>query len=54
MIAIEDLHWAEAAMIDFIRHVLEWSTGYPMLILCSAGPSCFQRDLSGAAGCATR
>ena len=30
VIAIEDLHWAQAAMIDFVSHVLEWSTGYPM------------------------
>jgi predicted ATPase/class 3 adenylate cyclase len=44
VIAIEDLHWAQAAMIDFISHVLEWSTGYPMLILCSARPELLQRD----------
>ena len=44
VIAIEDLHWAQAAMIDFIRHVLEWSTGYPMLILCSARPELLQLD----------
>ena len=44
VIAIEDLHWAQAAMIDFIWHVLEWSTGYPMLILCSARPELLQRD----------
>jgi class 3 adenylate cyclase/tetratricopeptide (TPR) repeat protein len=44
VIAIEDLHWAQAAMIDFIGHVLEWSTGYPILILCSARPELLQRD----------
>ena len=43
VIAVEDLHWAQAAMIDFIAHVLEWSTGYPMLILCSARPELLQR-----------
>jgi predicted ATPase/class 3 adenylate cyclase len=43
VIALEDLHWAQAAMIDFIAHVLEWSTGYPMLILCSARPELLQR-----------
>jgi class 3 adenylate cyclase/tetratricopeptide (TPR) repeat protein len=44
VLAIEDLHWAQAAMIDFIHHVLEWSTGYPMLILCSARPELLQLD----------
>jgi class 3 adenylate cyclase/tetratricopeptide (TPR) repeat protein len=44
VIAIEDLHWAQAAMIDFIWHVLEWSSGYPILILCSARPELLQRD----------
>ena len=44
VLAIEDLHWAQASMIDFIRHVLEWSTGYPILILCSARPELLQLD----------
>ena len=44
VIAIEDLHSAQAAMIDFIRHVLDWSTGYPILILCSARPELLQLD----------
>jgi class 3 adenylate cyclase/tetratricopeptide (TPR) repeat protein len=44
VIAIEDLQWAHAAMIDFVSHVLEWSTGYPMLIVCSARPELLQRD----------
>ena len=43
VIAIEDLHWAQAAMIDFVSHLLEWSTGYPLLILCSARPELLQR-----------
>jgi class 3 adenylate cyclase/tetratricopeptide (TPR) repeat protein len=42
VIAIEDLHWAQDPMIDFISHVLEWSTGYPMLIVCSARPELLQ------------
>src|SRR5262245_47852852 len=31
-----------AAMIDFLSHLLEWSTGFPMLILCSARPELLQ------------
>jgi class 3 adenylate cyclase/tetratricopeptide (TPR) repeat protein len=42
VVAIEDLQWAQDAMLDFVSHVLEWSTGYPMLILCSARPELLQ------------
>ncbi|MGA9160388.1 MAG: adenylate/guanylate cyclase domain-containing protein [Actinomycetota bacterium] len=44
VIAIEDLHWAQPSMIEFLEHVLEWSTGFPMLILCSARPEILQID----------
>ena len=44
VLAFEDLHWAQSAMIDFLTHVLEWSTGRPMLILCSARPELLDRD----------
>ena len=44
VLAFEDLHWAQAAMIDFLTHVLEWSSGCAMLILCSARPELLHRD----------
>jgi len=44
VIAIEDLHWAQPAMVEFVEHVLEWSTGFPMLIVCTARPEMLQRD----------
>ena len=44
MIAIEDLHWAQPSMVEFVEHVLEWSTGFPMLIVCTARPEMLQRD----------
>ena len=44
VIAIEDLHWAHPAMVEFVEHVLEWSAGFPMLIVCTARPEMLQRD----------
>ena len=44
VIAIEDLHWAQPAMVEFVEHVLEWSAGFPMLIVCTARPEMLQRD----------
>ena len=44
VIVIEDLHWAQAAMIEFASYLLEWSSGFPMLILCSARPELLQNS----------
>ena len=44
VIAIEDLHWADGAMLEFIEHVADWSGGLPILILCTARPELFERD----------
>ena len=31
MLVIEDLHWADAPMIEFLEHVATWSEGVPIL-----------------------
>ncbi len=43
VVAIEDVHWADGALLGFAEHLLEWSSGVPMLILCSARPELFER-----------
>ncbi len=30
VLLFEDLHWADAGLLDFIDHVLDWSTGVPL------------------------
>ena len=44
VVAIEDVHWADAALLDFVEHLVDWSTGVPMLIICSARPELFERE----------
>ncbi len=44
VIAIEDVHWADAALLDFVEHVVDWSADVPILILCTARPELFERD----------
>ena len=44
VIGIEDLHWADSPLLDFLEHVVDWSTGVPILILCTARPELFERD----------
>jgi len=37
----EDLHWGDAALLDFIERIVDWSTGLPILVLCSARPELY-------------
>ncbi|MGH2679229.1 MAG: ATP-binding protein [Actinomycetota bacterium] len=34
----EDIHWAEPALRDLIEHVAAWSSGSPIILLCTARP----------------
>ena len=47
---IEDLHWADAPMIEFLEHVAEWSEQAAMLIVCTARPEFFERYPGWAGG----
>ena len=41
ILVIEDLHWADEAVLEFVSHVLEWAQESPILILCTARPELF-------------
>jgi class 3 adenylate cyclase/tetratricopeptide (TPR) repeat protein len=34
----EDLQWADAALVEFVDHLLEWSRNLPIFVLCLARP----------------
>jgi class 3 adenylate cyclase len=38
VLVVEDLHWADAALLEFLEHLAEWSIGVPLLVLCTARP----------------
>ena len=38
VLIVEDLHWSDTAMLRFLRHLAEWSTGVPLLLICTARP----------------
>ncbi|CAN5370778.1 hypothetical protein BH20ACT22_BH20ACT22_11800 [soil metagenome] len=42
VLVFEDLHWADAAMLEFIDHLVEWSTGVPLLVVCTARPELYE------------
>ena len=43
VLLFEDLHWADAGLLDFIDHVLDWSTGVPLSIVTLARPELIER-----------
>ncbi|MHB8643799.1 MAG: ATP-binding protein [Gaiellaceae bacterium] len=40
---VEDLHWADASLIEFLEHVVDWGSDVPLLVLCSARPELYER-----------
>ncbi len=38
LLVFEDLQWADVGVLDFIEHLLEWSSGSPIFVLTLARP----------------
>jgi class 3 adenylate cyclase/tetratricopeptide (TPR) repeat protein len=43
VLVVEDLHWADAAMLEFLEHLVERSTDLPLLIMATARPELLER-----------
>ena len=43
ILVIEDLHWADDAMLEFVEYLADWASGVPLLVLCTARPELYER-----------
>jgi len=43
VLVFEDMHWADDALLDFVDHLLDWASGVPMLVVCTARPELLDR-----------
>jgi len=43
VLVFEDLHWADDGLLDFIDHVADWATQWPLVLLCTARPELHER-----------
>jgi class 3 adenylate cyclase/tetratricopeptide (TPR) repeat protein len=43
VLVFEDVHWADEGLLEFIDHLVAWTTGVPLLVICTARPSLFER-----------
>jgi predicted ATPase/class 3 adenylate cyclase len=42
LLVFEDLHWADDPFLEFVEHLVEWTSGVPILVLCTARPEVYQ------------
>ena len=50
IMVIEDLHWADDSVIDFLDHLTEWATESPILLVATARPELFSDRPEWTAG----
>ncbi|MFL6238988.1 MAG: adenylate/guanylate cyclase domain-containing protein [Actinomycetes bacterium] len=50
VLAFEDLHWADVGLLDFVEHLLDWSSDRPIFILTFARPEITERRPTWASG----
>jgi class 3 adenylate cyclase/tetratricopeptide (TPR) repeat protein len=50
VLVIEDLHWADQAMLAFAWHLADWASGVPLFVLCTARPELYEREPSWGGG----
>ncbi len=50
VITVEDLHWADEAMLAFLEHLVDWSSDAPLFLVCTARPELYERHPNWGGG----
>jgi len=50
VLVVEDIHWADGPLLEFLEHLLDWSVPAPLFLLCTARPELFERQPSWGGG----
>ena len=50
VLAFEDMQWADASLLDFVEHLLEWSRNHPLFVVTLARPELAERRPAWGAG----
>jgi tetratricopeptide (TPR) repeat protein len=43
VLVFEDLHWADEGLLEFVDHLVDWASGVPLLVVCTARPELLER-----------
>jgi len=41
VLVVEDMHWADTALLDFLEHLLDWAPQVPLLVIGTARPELY-------------
>ncbi len=50
ILVFKDLHWADAALLEFIEHLLTWSRSHPIYVVAMTRPDLFERHPTWGSG----
>jgi class 3 adenylate cyclase/tetratricopeptide (TPR) repeat protein len=50
VLAFEDMQWADASLLDFVEHLLDWSRSHPIFVVTLARPELLERRPTWGAG----
>ena len=50
VLVVEDLHWADEALLDFLDHLIDWATDVPLLVVATARPELLVRRPNWGSG----
>jgi class 3 adenylate cyclase/tetratricopeptide (TPR) repeat protein len=42
-LVVEDLHWADEGLLDFLDYLADWATSAPLVLICTARPELRER-----------
>ena len=43
VLVVEDLHWADPAMLEFLEHLVDWAAEVQLVVVCTARPELYER-----------
>ncbi len=49
VLVVEDIHWADESLLDFLDELVDWVTDVPLLVVATARPELLERRPAGAA-----
>ncbi|HEY3633300.1 MAG TPA: adenylate/guanylate cyclase domain-containing protein [Jatrophihabitantaceae bacterium] len=50
VLVIDDIHWAQPALLDLLEHIADWSKGGPVVLACCARPELLESRPGWAGG----
>ena len=50
VLLFEDLHWADDALLAFVERLVDWSSGLPILVLCTGRPELYETHAAWGGG----